>query len=190
MNAQFANAAEADYGLAPERIIELSPTDMYSIPLEDQAQIQLTGAAQRFEQLVENIPMLGRLAQEQGITKIRSLEEMGPLLIPHSAMKSYPMSYLENSKFDRLTAWLDGFTTHDLSALNTRGCDSIDDWLDVLDGNTQVRVLHSTGTGGKLSFLPRGTVEMKLMVSGWRQMFQPFREEPPRMGASVEPAIA
>ncbi len=188
MNAQFLTPSEADLGLAPQRIIELSPTDMYSIPLEDQAQIQLTGAAKRFEQLVENIPMLRRLAQEQGITKIRSLEEMGPLLIPHSAMKSYPMSYLENSQFDRLTAWLDGFTTQDLSALNTKGCDSIDDWLDVLDGNTQVRVLHSTGTGGKLSFLPRGTVEMKLMVSGWRQMFQRFRDEPPRMGASVEEA--
>jgi hypothetical protein len=188
MNAQFAASSTADLGLAPERIIELSPTDMYSIPLEDQAQIQLTGAAKRFEQLVENIPMLRRLAQEQGITNMRSLEEMGPLLIPHSAMKSYPMSYLENSQFDRLTAWLNGFTTHDLSALSTKGCDSIDDWLDVLDAQTQIRVLHSTGTGGKLSFLPRGTVEMILMVSGWRQMFQRFRDEPPRMGACVEEA--
>ncbi len=172
MNAQLVSSSEAELGVAPERIIELSPTDMYAIPLENQAQIQLAGARMRFEQLVENIAMLGRLAQEQGITKISSLEDLGPLLVPHSAMKSYPMSYLENSRFDRLTAWLDGFTTHDLSTLDTKSCDSIDDWLDVLDENTEIRVLHSTGTGGKLSFLPRGTIEMKIMVSGWRQMFQ------------------
>jgi len=188
MNAQFASPAKTDFGLAPERIIELSPTDMYGIPLDEQARIQLTGARRRFEELVDNIPMLGRLAQEQGITNIRSLQDMGPLLIPHSAMKSYPMSYLEKSQFDRLTAWLNGFTTHDLSALNTKNCDSIDDWLDVLDQNTEVRVLHSTGTGGKLSFLPRGTAEMKIMVTAWRQMFDLFRDEPPRMGAAVEEA--
>src|SRR5580704_19043147 len=125
MNAQLVSSSEADFGLAPERIIELSPTDMYAIPLQNQAQIQLAGARMRFEQLVENIPMLSRLAQEQGITKISSLEDMGPLLIPHSAMKSYPMSFLEKSQFDRLTAWLDAFTMHDLSALNTKNCDSI-----------------------------------------------------------------
>ena len=188
MNARYELPTEADFGLAPERIIELSPTEMYGIRLEEQARIQLMGARRRFEQLVDNIPMLGRLAQEQGITKIRSLEDMGPLLIPHSAMKSYPMSYLEKSQFDRLTAWLDAFTTHDLSALNTKNCDSIDDWLDVLDQNTEVRVLHSTGTGGKLSFLPRGTAEMKIMVTAWRQMFERFRDEPPRMGAAVDEA--
>jgi hypothetical protein len=188
MNAQIASSTVANLGLAPERIIELSSTEMYGIPIQEQTRIQLAGARQRFEQLVENIPMLSRLAQEQGITKISSLEDMGPLLIPHSAMKSYPMSFLEKSQFDRLTAWLDGFTTHDLSAVNTTGCDSIDDWLDILDQNTEVRVLHSTGTGGKLSFLPRGTAEMKIMVTGWRQMFAPFRAEPPRMGAPVEEA--
>jgi hypothetical protein len=188
MNARFVSPTVADLGLVPERIIELSPTEMYGIPLQEQTRIQVAGARKRFEQLVENIPMLGRLAQEQGITKISSLEDMGPLLIPHSAMKSYPMSFLEKSQFDRLTAWLDGFTTHDLSAVNTKGCDSIDDWLDILDHTTEVRVLHSTGTGGKLSFLPRGTAEMKIMVTGWRQMFDPFRDEPPRMGAPVEEA--
>src|SRR5277367_6386222 len=88
MNAQLVSHSEAALGVASERIIELSPTDMYAIPLKSQAQIQLTGARMRFELLAENIAMLGRLAQEQGITKISSLEDLGPLLIPHSAMKS------------------------------------------------------------------------------------------------------
>src|SRR5260221_1833821 len=185
MNARFESPTEADFGLAPERIIELSPTEMYGIPLKEQARIQLTGASKRFEQLADNVPMLGRLAQEQGITKISSLEDLGPLLVPHSALKSYPMSYLEKSQFDRLTAWLDAFTTHDLSALNTKNCDSIDDWLDALDQNTEVRVLHSTGTGGKLSFLPRGTAEIKNIVDAWWQKVESISGETTRHGTAL-----
>ncbi len=189
MNKPFSPPPDGtDLGAAPEQIIALSTTEMYAIPREEQAATQLKGARNRFEQLVERIPMLTKLAAEQDVTRIRTLEDMGPLLIPHSAMKSYPMSYLEKSQFARLTAWLNGFTTHDLSALNASTCDFIDDWLDLLDNNTEVRVLHSTGTSGKLSFLPRGTTEMKLMVIGWRRLFDRYRAEPPRMGAPLEEA--
>jgi hypothetical protein len=76
------------------------------------------------------------------------------------------MSFLEQDRFDRVTAWLNGFTTHDLSTLDASGCKSIDDWLQRMDSGTQVRVIHSTGTSGKLSFLPRGTLEMDRMVTG------------------------
>jgi hypothetical protein len=181
-------ASQSDLHAAPERIIELSTAEMYAIPLAEQAALQLAGARRRFEELVERIPVLKRLAEEQSIAGIRTIEDMGPLLVPHSAMKSYPMSYLEKSQFDRLTAWLNGFTTHDLSGLDAKNCDSIDEWLDLLDAKTDVRVLHSTGTSGKLSFLPRGTTEMKIMVTGWRRMFDRYRDEPPRMGVAVEDA--
>jgi hypothetical protein len=175
-------------GSRPEQIIALTTAEMYAIPLGAQKAIQLEGARLRFDTLVQAIPVLERLAEEQGIGKIRALEDLGPLLVPHSALKSYPMSYLEQSRFDRLTQWLDGFTTHDLSGLDMSQVESIDDWLDVLDTQSEVRVLHSTGTSGKLSFVPRGTTEMKIMVAGWRRKFDPFRNEPPRMGAPVEEA--
>jgi len=51
-------------------------------------------------------------------------------------MKSYPLSYIEKNQFDRLTRWLDGFTVYDLSMLDMSKCDSIDDWLDLLDQHT------------------------------------------------------
>ncbi|HLY57639.1 MAG TPA: hypothetical protein VKS60_18895 [Stellaceae bacterium] len=178
----------ASFGCRPEKVIELSMEQMYAIPLEEQKAIQLEGARLRFDTLVSAIPVLTRLAAEQEITRIRTLDDLGPLLVPHSALKSYPMSYLEKSRFDRLTQWLDGFTTHDLSGLDMSGIESIDDWLDVLDKQSEVRVLHSTGTSGKLSFVPRGTTEMKIMVTGWRRKFDRFRDEPPRMGAPVEKA--
>ena len=178
----------AEFEHAPERLLDLEQKDIFAIPLADQQRLQLAGARTRFEQLVERIPVLRRLAAEQGITRIESVEDLAPLLVPHSALKSYPMSFLENGRFDRLTQWLDGFTVHDLSAIDARACDSIDDWLDLLDSSTEVRVLHSTGTSGKLSFLPRGVTEMHLMVTGYRRQFDPYPGERPLLGVPVEQA--
>jgi hypothetical protein len=101
-------------------------------------------------------------------------------------MKSYPMSYLEKSQFDRLTQWLDGFTTYDLSGLNAKGCDSIDDWIDLLDNNTPIRVLHSTGTTGKLSFLPRALPEFKIMAQVWAEKFRKYKDEKPLIDQPIE----
>src|SRR5262249_35142419 len=106
----------------------------------------------------------------------------------HSALKSYPMSYLEKSRFDRLTQWLSGFTTHDLAAVDASRCESIDEWLMLLDARTDLRVMHSTGTSGKLSFLPRSLVEMRAMMVGYRRQFDAFRDEPGLLGVAVEQA--
>jgi len=178
----------ADLINAPERMIERSTEQMYSFPLEDQRRYQLEGARRRFAEQVEKIPVLRQLAQEQGIAELNAIEDLGPLLLPHSAYKSYPMSFLEQDRFDRITAWLNGFTTHDLSKLDARGCKSIDEWLQLMDAETPVRVIHSTGTSGKLSFLPRGTLEMDRMVTGWHRLFDRFGDERPRMGVPVEAA--
>jgi hypothetical protein len=115
----------ADLINAPERMIERSTEQMYSFPLEDQRRYQLEGARRRFAEQLEKIPVLRQLAQEQGIAELNAIEDLGPLLLPHSAYKSYPMSFLEQDRFDRITAWLNGFTTHDLSTLDARGCKSM-----------------------------------------------------------------
>ncbi len=187
MDRIVAGSSDVDaLGAFPERIIEMNREEMNAIPLADQAAIQLQGARRRFHELRARIPMLARLAEEQSIADIRSIEDLAPLLIPHSALKSYPMSYLEKSQFDRLTQWLDGFTTHDLSHLDAKACDSIDDWLDLLDAKTDVRVMHSTGTTGKLSFLPRGTLEMHRMVTVWASKFREYRDEVPLIDRPIE----
>src|SRR5690349_19027734 len=98
-----ADIDTATLGSRPEQIIALTTAEMYAIPLGTQRALQLEGAQLRFDTLVQAIPVLKRLAEEQGIGRIRRLEDLGPLLVPHSALKSYPMSYLEQSRFDRLT---------------------------------------------------------------------------------------
>jgi hypothetical protein len=173
---------------APETIIECDSETMYGMPLTDIAQLQLAGVRKRFADLVGRIPMLTRLAAAQGIETISRLEDIAPLLVPHSAYKSYPMGFLEKSQFVKLTRWLDGLTSFDLSKIDAGKCTSIDAWIDLLDSQTEIRVAHSTGTSGKLTFLPRSTREFPAIVSGWRRIFDPFRSEPPRLGARPEVA--
>src|SRR3546814_10411583 len=49
----------------------------------------------------------------------------------------------------------DLLTTVDISNVDASGIESIDDWLDLLDADTPLTVAHTSGTTGKLSFVPR-----------------------------------
>jgi hypothetical protein len=166
---------------SPDRIIRLHANQMFAIPVEDQWAIHLNAATASFERLVDAIPMVRRLAAEQGVTRVASLEDLGLLLIPHSASKSYPLSFIEAGRFDRLTQWLQGFTVHDLSRVAVRGCETIDEWVDVLDRETPLRLVHSTGTSGKLSFLPRDEAASRQYAPGYERQFDVFGEEAPLM---------
>src|SRR3546814_18452448 len=98
---------------------------------------------------------LFRSAREQGIEEIRTLEDLAPLLYPHTVYKSYPISYLERARFDKLTKWLGGLTTVDISNVDASGIESIDDWLDLLDAETPLTVAHTSGPTGQFYFVPR-----------------------------------
>ena len=67
--------------------------------------VHLAGLRKRFGELRRQVPVLDRLATEQGIDGIESLEDAVPLLFPHTVYKSYPLSLLERAQFDRLTRW-------------------------------------------------------------------------------------
>jgi hypothetical protein len=140
---------------------------MQHVPPDELAELQLGGLQLRFEQLRDQIPTLQAMAAEQGIDRIERHEDVVPLLFQHSVYKSYPISLLENNRFDALTKWLDRLTTHDLSGIDASGCDSIDSWLELLDTETELRVAHSSGTAGTMTFLPRSATE-------WDRMFQGF----------------
>ena len=59
--------------------------------------VHLAGLRKRFEELRKQVPVLERLATEQGIEAIESLDDAVPLLFPHTVYKSYPLSILELS---------------------------------------------------------------------------------------------
>lgn len=128
--------------------------------------LQLEALAGRFERLRPRVAALDALASRQGVDRVDSLHSAAPLLFDHRVYKSYPMSLVERRQFDRLTAWLGRLTTHDLTAVPLDGVSSVDSWLQRLDEHGMI-MLHSTGTTGKLSFLPRSRAEWR----GWKPAF-------------------
>jgi len=117
--------------------------------------IQTDVIRKRFHELRHRVAVLERLASQSGIKAIERLEDVVPLLFPHTVFKSYSTAWIENGQFDRLTRWLGGLTALDLSVVDCSGLDGIDAWIDRLDESTDLRVVHTFGTSGKLSFIPQ-----------------------------------
>lgn len=151
--------------------------EMMDMPFEEVECIQLSTLQARFETLMERILPLRQLAAQQGITAIHSLEDAAPLLFEPKVLKSYPLALLENNRFDKLTQWLDRLTLHDLSQVDVSDCDTIDGWLDRLEAATPMMVMHSSGTSGKLSIVPRSRVEMIHFVEMWFKYLIHYRGE-------------
>jgi hypothetical protein len=141
---------------------------MQHVPADELEALQLAALRMRFEDLRGEIPTLSAMADEYEVTAIERLEDVVPLLFQHSVYKSYPLSLLVKSRFTELTRWLDRLSTVDLSGVDVGDCASIDSWLGVLDAETELRVLHSSGTSGTMSFLPRSLGEWDAMFSAFR----------------------
>ena len=123
--------------------------------------------------------MLRKLADRLGITELIEFNDVVPLMFSHTAFKSYPPMLIDKKRFDLMTKWLDKLTSYDLSDVDAQGCKSIDDWIDLLDEQTPLQVITSSGTTGTISILPKdkhGAVDgMEL----WKIcLFQTFGQEP------------
>ena len=106
MNANMSGRNHAGRTLDARALVDLTPNELWAIPAGEIEELQLAGLRERFERLVPRIPALGRLASEQKIDRISRLDAAAPLLFRHNVYKSYPLSFLEKSDFQRLTKWL------------------------------------------------------------------------------------
>jgi hypothetical protein len=161
----------------PGSTVELDPTDvggwaatpfetLFALDREHVRAAQLEALRLQFERLRPGIAALDSLAGKQDVDRIESLQDAALVLFDHRVYKSYPLSLIENRRFDRLTTWLGRLTTHDLSAIPIDDITSVDGWLDRLDVHGMI-MSHSTGTSGKLSFFPRSRSEWQ----GWQDSF-------------------
>jgi hypothetical protein len=148
----------------PLNFIDACYHDGYELEQEALDEIQLVNARRRFAELRPKIAALERLATDQHIDEIGTIRDLAPLMFAHTVNKSYPMTLLERRQFDRLTRWLGGLTSIDLSAVDASGCETIDEWLLLLDERTPLRVFHGSGTTGKLSFIPRTEREFEQLI--------------------------
>ena len=66
MNATVSAATLAELESSPEKLIELSTEQIYSLPRDVQARLQLAGLRKRYAELNTRIPILGRVAADIG----------------------------------------------------------------------------------------------------------------------------
>jgi len=167
-----------------------SITKMHTMPPVELAALQREAMARRFLEHREGIEMLRNLADRLGIERVGELDDVVPLLFPHTAYKSYPPALIDRKRFDLMTGWLQKLTPVDLSRIDCTGCDTIEEWIDRLDAGSELRVITSSGTTGTISIIPKdkrgGYYGMRL----WRLfLFQHFGEAPPRAGSKDEPIV-
>lgn len=131
---------------------------LYAMSWREVEDIQLKALQLQFEKFSTSVAALEKLAKREGVAQVHSIDDALPLLFDHRVYKSYPLSLIEKRDIGKLNAWLGRLTTHDLSKVDLSGVTTIDQWLDRLD-EFGMLVGHSSGTTGKLSFVPRSQVE-------------------------------
>jgi len=153
----------------PEEWLQNGYEPLYELSWRDYENVQIAALKLRFERLRDSVAGLGKLAKREGITSADSVEDVLPLLFDHRIYKSYPLSIIEKRDVGRLNSWLDRLTTHDLSGVNLAGVNTVEGWLDRLD-EFGMLVGHSTGTTGKLSFVPRSRTELPAWTRAYNEM--------------------
>ena len=163
----------------PLGYFEGSITKMHNIEPSELAQLQREAMKIRVADHIENIEMVSKLAQRLNITGVEEFNDVVPLFFAHTAFKSYPAALIDKKRWDLMTAWLQKLTTYDLSRVDVSGCDTLDQWLDALDEQTELEVITSSGTTGTISLIPKSREQAHYTMKVWRCfLFQTFGKEP------------
>jgi hypothetical protein len=114
--------------------------------------LQVAAINERFQEQVGRIKLVKLRAADADITEVKSLADVVRLLLPHTAYKSYPESFLTEKKWDRLTKWLGTVSAYPTDNLDLTGVEDIDDWVAAC-GKAGHHVSCSSGTTGKSAML-------------------------------------
>ena len=134
--------------------------------------LQLQAAQELFERRIDQIPLLRRRADEAGLTKITSFDQIIPLLFAHTVYKSYPQSFIDNGRWDRMLQWLGALSVETTDNVDIAGVGDLDEWVERLHAAGH-KVLVTSGTSGKCSFLNQSTSDLERKtrhfkhVTGW-----------------------
>ncbi|AIT82083.1 hypothetical protein [Novosphingobium pentaromativorans] len=167
-------------GEAIERLKALREMpDVFDIPEEVLRPLHIAATQEALDAQRPHIPVLDKRARDMGIDRVRSLDDVVPLLFAHSNYKSYPASFLAQGRWKALLQWLAMVSTPDYSDVDVEGIADIDDLLQRLWAAGYC-VTTSSGTGGKLSMVPKSTGDMnrlKDFILHFREMERPLPPE-------------
>lgn len=124
----------------------------FDVPFADVRELQVAAMNERLHEQIGRIRLLAMRANDAGLTDICSRDDAVPLLLPHTAYKSYPESFLLDEKWDRLTRWLGTVSAYPTDNTDLAGIDDIDVWIDRLQAAGHY-VSCSSGTTGKSAML-------------------------------------
>ena len=148
------------------------PDVAFNLPARETGPRQLQAAQEVFEQRLEQIPLLRKRAADAGITHIRSLDDLVPLLFAHTVYKSYPQSFIDHGRWDRMLQWLGTLSVEKTDNVDLAGVTDVDVWIERLHAAGH-RVLVTSGTSGKCSFLNQSRADLARKtrhfrhVTGW-----------------------
>jgi hypothetical protein len=114
----------------------------------------------RFAECRGRIRILDQLAERAGIDQVTSLDDVVPLLFAHTAYKSYPESFMDRNRWDRMNVWLDTLSKHDVPEVDLNGVGDADDWMARLH-TVGHYVFATSGTSGKNSFLNQSAADLE-----------------------------
>jgi hypothetical protein len=138
---------------AVDRLVGLVDTENpFDMPFSEALPRQLEAINERFKDRIEKIKLLQNRAESGGITEIRRMADIVPLLFAHTAYKSYPEGWLVEQKWDRMGRWLDTVSTNRVRPMDTSGIKGLDEWLQRLESQDHY-VSCSSGTTGKCAMM-------------------------------------
>lgn len=130
----------------------IAEPDVWDRPAAELDAMRLQAARELFAERREQISVLRRRAGEAGVSEIRSLEDLVPLLFAHTVYKSYPTALVEHGRWERMLQWLQTLSVGDVTGVDVAGVSDVDDWIARLRAAGH-RVLATSGSSGKVSFL-------------------------------------
>lgn len=164
----------------------------HGLSWKDIAELQLKALDERLQERIDRIKLVRLRAEEAGITRISKLEDIVPLLLPHTAYKSYPESFLTGGKWDRLTKWLGTVSAYPTDNIDLTGVEEIDQWVEAC-GKAGHFVSCSSGTTGKSAMLVASQADLDFASQDGVQAVQwgsDIREGDMRTPAGAAGAVA
>jgi hypothetical protein len=147
---------------AVDKLLDLAtwPDPMVAADKIDLPALQLSAANERFQQQQKLIPVLEQRAADAGIREIRNMDDLVPLLLPHTTYKTYPESFIAKNQWDRMLTWFRTVSSRSMAEVQVAGVQDVDDWMRRLEAVGHF-VFASAGTSGKSSFIDQspGDVE-------------------------------
>lgn len=140
-------------GKAVDALLEyLHRDDAYTVAFSKVRDQQIAAMDELLQERLDKIKLVALRARESGVAKIERLEDMVPLLLPHTAYKSYPESVLIEKRWDKLTKWLGTVATYPADNIDFDGIADIDGWIErLLEAGHFISC--TSGTTGKSAML-------------------------------------